>query len=217
MKFPIILLFSLTFVHLSFAQKNNPNQNIITYFNNLPDTCFQLCDWRFSEMQSNAIKTVDVKNGFLSFRHKGQEYDAFQIALFKGVDNDFIAVSTKECEAFACFTPTSFFYKYENETWTPVDSIILPNIKSLFYSDSSNTLLMDKYKSYFNLQYRLPQNGFVVKIELDICDYLQFDYPEVTDYQYDKLINGKKNVYLEWNKASNKFQISNMTRHNKTD
>ncbi|MEL7121743.1 MAG: hypothetical protein AAFO07_20000 [Bacteroidota bacterium] len=192
------------------AQQDKLGNNVQFYFDHLPDTCFYLCDWRDNNVYSKE-KIVDIRNGFIAFKTGKDFPDAFQIALFKGNNKDVIVVSNRECEAFACFTPTSFFYIYENNNWIEASKIILPRISTnLFYDDSSNSDLLDKY-GYFRYDFILPQFGTTIKIELDICDYLQVDYPEVTDQQYDRLIDEKKSVNLVWDRHSNKFEIKNNT------
>lgn len=160
----------------------------------------------------NAKKVIDIRNGFLSFNSHEGFSDDFQLVLFKGTNNkDIIAVSTRECEVFDCFTPTSFFFIYENGKWVKADTMLLPEITTeLFYNDSSNSDLLNKYDGYFRYHYLLPRYGTEIKIELDICDYLQVDYPRVTDQQYDKLIQKRKPVYLKWEKDSNQFKIKNL-------
>ncbi|MEN0047840.1 MAG: hypothetical protein AAF806_12335, partial [Bacteroidota bacterium] len=131
--------------------------------------------------------------------------------LFRGSANkDIIAVSARDCgDIFACFELDSFFYIYEDGHWMKADTVVLPEITpKLFYDDPSNSEILEKY-GYFNYHYLLPRYGTEIKIELSICDYLQFDYPEVTDQQYDKLIQEKKVVYLKWEKSSNQFKIKN--------
>lgn len=157
-------------------------------------------------------KVVDIRNGFLAFKQRGYEEEApssFQVALFKGTDDkDIIAVSTRDCgDVFDCHNLASFFYVYEDGNWTETDTILLPEIRTeLFYNDSSNSELLDKY-GYFDYRYILPRYGTDIRIELSICDYLQFDHPEVTDQQYDKLIQEKKAVYLKWEKKTDQFKI----------
>lgn len=194
------------------AQKNNSKWNVHTYFDHLPDTCFYLCDWRDTSeysMANSGIKTTDLKNGFISFKRHNDEKDFFQIALFKGSGNkDFVTVSTRECESCCCFTPTSFFYLYEDNTWKDVSSTFLPSINpSLFYIDAEQAELLNKL-GYYRYNFILPQKGTTIKVELDICDYIvEENEDEITFEQYEKLVSDKKVISLDWNKKLNQFQL----------
>ncbi|MEM8527529.1 MAG: hypothetical protein AAGG68_23005 [Bacteroidota bacterium] len=195
----------------SFSQSKQ-KRDIQFYFDNLPDTCFQLCKLKVPSVMSSHRKVLDIRNGFISFKqwpYDDNDPASFQAALFKGSDNkDIIAVSTRSCgDMFACFYLNSFFYIYEDGNWVKADTLLLPEITlKLFYDDSSNSNLLNKY-GHFEYHYILPRYGTEIKIELSICDYLTFDNPEVTDEQYDKLIREKKVVYLKWEKSSNQFKI----------
>ena len=197
----------------SLAQ-NQQRRDIQFYFDHLPDTCFQLCNLRELNVMQYHEKVVDIRNGFLAFKQSGYEEEApysFQLALFRGTDDkDIIVVSARDCgDVFDCHDLVSFFYLYEDGNWAEADTILLPEIRTeLFYNDSSNSDLLNKY-GYFNYLYILPRYGTEIRIELSICDYLQFDHPEVTDQQYDKLIQERKAVYLKWEKSSNQFKIKN--------
>ncbi|MEL6720775.1 MAG: hypothetical protein AAFO82_05310 [Bacteroidota bacterium] len=208
-KFSILFLLIVGLNFCSFGQNNKQRRDIQFYFDNLPDTCFYLCDWRAFEEELHGKKVIDIRNGFMSFKFDGGVSDHFQIALFRGTnDKDIIAVSTRECEVPNCFNPTSFFFLYEDGNWIEADTFLLPEITiELFYDDPLNSKLANKYKSFFDYDYLLPRYGTEIKIELSICDYLQFDHPEVTDQQYDQLIQEWKPVYLKWEKSSNQFKL----------
>lgn len=192
------------------AQKNNTTWDIESCFNRLPDSCFNLCDWR-NEMAAVGIKTIDKQNGFLSFKRHKEEHDFFQAALFKGSNKGhYVAVSTRECEAFACFHPRSFFFVRQKETLVQADSILFSGITTLlFYQDTSLGKLSEDYQGYFRFNFILPQKGTTVRVELDICDYLTEDHPAVSEMQYQKLISEKKTILLQWHPKENRFRIIN--------
>jgi hypothetical protein len=206
-KFIIFINIIILIEFNSFAQSSGSPRDIKFYFDHLPDSCFKLCNWRDPD-RHYFEKIVDVKNGFISFKRDKDFPDFFQMALFKGSNNiDVIVVSNRECEAFACFTPTSYFYQYKNNVWIPADNEIFPKITpENFYKDSYNYDLLNKY-GYYSYNFILPQNGTKIKIEIDICDYLQEDHPEVTDDQYKRLVNERMIIYLNWNNKSNRFTI----------
>jgi hypothetical protein len=192
----------------AFAQPKNNKLNIEAYFNLLPDTCFYLCNWR-GEIAKSVFKTIDNKKGFLAIKRMKNEHDFFQMALFKGKKKeDYIAVSTRECESPACFRPSSFFYQYKMGKWLKADSILFAGIKlELFYSDSSDYNLLKTY-GYYKYNYILPQQGTTIRIELELCDYRTTDHPEVTEQQYEKLVRNNKSVYLAWDSNRNNFQVT---------
>jgi len=160
-------------------------------------------------MAETGIKTVDIVNGFISFKRRKEEIDFFQAALFKGSSNKkFVAVSTRECEAFACFNTRSYFFLRQKEGWVQADSLLKAGVKlKLFYSDTSVPHLLEKYEGYFHYNYVLPRRGTVIQVELEVCDYITEDHPEVTNIQYQKLVKVKRPVSLIWNRLANRFTV----------
>ncbi|MEI2738096.1 MAG: hypothetical protein V9F01_04875 [Chitinophagaceae bacterium] len=190
------------------AQNDNSGNDIETYFNQLPDSCFYLCDWR-KGMAETGIRTVDIRNGFISFKRRKDEIDFFQAAVFKGSNSKrFVAVSTRECEAFACFNPRSYFFLRQKEGWVQADSVLTGGVNlQFFYSDTSVYPLLEKYKGYFHYNYILPRKGTTIKVELEVCDYITEDHPEVTDTQYLQLVKKKQPVLLVWSRLTNRFRL----------
>lgn len=190
------------------AQKDNGRQDIETYFSQLPDSCFYLCDWR-KGMAETGIRTLDNSNGFISFKRRKEETDFFQAALFKGSNNKrFVAVSTRECEAFACFNPRSYFFQRQRQGWIKADSLMMADADlQLFYRDTSFYPMLEKYKGYFHYNYILPRKGTTIKVELEVCDYITEDHPEVTAALYQQLVKEKQPVLLVWNRKANRFRV----------
>jgi hypothetical protein len=80
------------------------------------------------------------------------------------------------------------------------------------YSKAATAALAEKYAGYIHFDYILPQQGTVIRMEATVCDYLQSDHPEVDDRQYQQLINEKKILFLQWNRNSNRFQVTTKVR-----
>lgn len=152
---------------------------------------------------------MDIKNGFISFKRRNEEIDFFQSAVFKGSNSTkFVAVSTRECEAFACFNPRSYFFQWQKQGWRKADSLLMPAAYlPLFYQDTLVYPLLEKYKGYFHYNYILPRKGTTIKVELEVCDYIKEDHPEVTDVNYQQLIKEKRPVFLVWNRQTNSFRL----------
>lgn len=205
----ILLLAAALFAAIAApAQPDKNKPDIETCFNLLPDSCFSLCDWRGS-MAGAGIRTLDVKNGFIAFRRNEEEPDFFQAALFKSKSGQrYVAVNNRECESFACFNPRSYFFLLNGDQWTAADANFFSGINTrLFYTDTSVNRLLDTYPGYFKFDYRLPRKGTLVTVELDVCEYIAIDHPEVTDEQYQQLISGKRTIYLQWDAAAAKFLL----------
>jgi hypothetical protein len=194
---------------VSAAQANKTKQNIEFFFKLLPDSCFALCDWRNS-MAEAGIKTLDNKNGYIGFKRNNQEPDFFQAALFKTkAGQNYVAVSTRECEAFACFHPRSYFFFRQEEGWAPADADFFAGINTrMFYPDTAVYHLLDTYPGYFKFNYILPRKGKLVMVELDVCEYIAIDHAEVTEGQYQQLVSEKKTIYLQWDAVTGRFMRS---------
>lgn len=192
----------------STAQNNNAKRNIESYFQVLPDSCFNLCDWR-NGMAEAGIKTLDNKNGYIGFKRNEQEPDFFQAALFKTKNGeDFVAVSNRECEAFACFNPRSYFFRRQEDGWVQADAGFFSGINTrMFYPDTAVYHLLDNYAGYFKFNYILPRKGKLIKVELEVCEYIAIDHPEVSESDYEKLVNEKKIVYLLWDPRAGRFIV----------
>lgn len=189
------------------AQQAKQRRNIEWYLKALPDSCFDLCDWR-GAMASATIKTLDNRNGYTGFKRNELEPDFFQAALFKTKNGgDYVAVSTRECEAFACFNPRSYIFHYTSNGWEEAEAGFFSGIsKRMFYEDTSLYRLLDEYAGYFKLNYILPRKGKLVKVELEVCEYIAIDHPEVSETDYEKLVKYKQPVYLLWNAAAQRFE-----------
>jgi hypothetical protein len=209
--FPLLLF--LSFLSFSFAvgaQDTTSTKDLDHYFAQLPDTCFYLCNWR--EYGENlGVKHIGAENRSLSFRqHRGDEFPpSFQMAIFEGRDGQtFVVVSNQECEAPECLRHDSYFFLHRDGHFVRADSLVLPNLGfAAFYDDPVDAEVLGKYPNYGDLDFVLKPAKGEVEVELLVCDYLQFDYPEVTDEQYERLISNKKAVTLQWNEHRNRFEI----------
>ncbi|MTB53756.1 hypothetical protein [Lewinella sp. W8] len=207
-----LLIIGLVFFGLSSdvsGQDTTAHATVAYYFEQIPDSCFYLCNWR--EYGGDlGVKHIDTQNRSLSFRQYSDDGfpPSFQMAIFSGRDEQaFVVVSNQECEAPECLRHDSFFFLHREGQLMNADSIVLPNLDfSAFYDKPADAELLNQYPGYGDFDFVLHPEKGEVTVELLVCDYLQFDYPEVTDEQYDGLVNHKKTVTLHWNKHRNRFE-----------
>jgi hypothetical protein len=55
----------------------------------------------------------------------------------------------------------------------------------------------------------------MLRVELAVYDYLIVDHPEVSDFEYKKLLSEKQTVLLQWNRIANRFQLAGKKKKQK--
>ncbi|MCB0477226.1 MAG: hypothetical protein KDC84_03630 [Crocinitomicaceae bacterium] len=186
-------------------------QSIEDYFQQIPDSVFQLCNWRDTSengIANHSIKTLDIKNGFIGFKRNEEEHDFFQAAVYRGSEGQsFILIRNQACEHCCCEEPKTFVYLVENGKWKNVTSTHFPKmeLKDFITQD----ILLKNYgdvNNYAEIQVQIPQHGTVSIAKVLFCDYVVEDEIISSDL-YERIEKALFTREINFDKKENLFKL----------
>ncbi len=174
----------LTFAFAVAAQSSLP-KTVTDFFYLLPEKFFAPSEFTpgkptLRAYRKSAIKTEDVKNGFLKIEEPFAEGWA-EVAIFKKTNGKYIVgISQTGCGP-NCLSEARFL-SYENGKWQEITNEVLPEITDAQVSAAYQRGKVSKENQSGLLVYELPRTGTTIKIKTG-----DDDAPEVVLLQ------------LEWN------------------
>jgi hypothetical protein len=171
----------LTFVFSVSAQGSSP-KTVTDFYYLLPAKFFAPSEYTpgkptLRNYRKSAIKTEDIKNGFLEIQEPAVEGRA-EVAIFKKADGKYIVgISQTDCGPSCAGDVT--FLSYEKGNWREITGQVFPEITEAQVNEAYNRKKIGKDDQSGLLVYQLPRTGTTVKV-ITGDDYL----PEVVLFEF---------------------------------
>jgi len=171
----------LTFVFSAAAQNSSP-KTVTDFYYLLPEKFFAPSEYTpgkptLRNYRKSAIKTEDVKNGFLEIQEPAVEGWA-EVAIFKKTDGKYIVgISQTGCGP-SCAGDV-IFLSYEKGNWQEITGQVFPEITEAQVNAAYKRNKVGKDNQSGQLVYQLPRTGTTIKVKTG-----DDDAPEVVLFEF---------------------------------
>lgn len=152
--------------------------------------------------EATIFRNTDKTTTLVVTEYNADEQCSWNVTTFFEISSDGKNIQEKD---IANYIPKIEWKSVCKQDAIEVVKYYLPILKGSYLSE--NATFEELMKEFYSFQYKLPQIGTLIKVELNICDYIPNNEITIPVEKWETILNGTKAVFLKYNKKKKTFEF----------